>query len=70
MKIEAGKKYRMRNGEEVGPMVWEQDIWVVDALVSSKFYGMWLESGTGDLFCSEEDTDYDLVEEVQELYDE
>jgi hypothetical protein len=70
MKIEAGKKYKMRNGEEVGPMVWSQDIWVVDALVSSKFYGVWLESGKGYLFCSEEDTDYDLVEEVQELYNE
>jgi hypothetical protein len=70
MKIEAGKKYKMRNGEEVGPMVWERELWVVEALVSEVYYGMWLESGASDLFDGEQDNDYDLVEEVQELYNE
>ena len=67
MTPEAGKYYRMRNGNVIGPLKPDPDLlgFTVDQQVDGYFPG-WCLDGTGDFFLpgDENNSHYDLLEEV------
>lgn len=64
MQLQPETIYQMRNGENVGPLMWDGYIWRVadDKPVDGRFIGMWLPDGTSDLFFDHH-PEYDIVSE-------
>ena len=67
MKIEAGKYYRLRNGEKVGPVYESCGEWVADHKVDGDYAPMWnLETGVANFMSYGPESDvpeYDIVAE-------
>ena len=65
MRLEEGKYYRDRAGNIVGPMHRDTDGFYARHLVDG-YYPIYLEDGTSDFFTTDQEPQYDLIEEVDE----
>lgn len=65
MKLEAGKYYKDRAGNTVGPMeMGRYGEWKVSSHSVDGYLPMYLEDGRSDFFWGNQDPKYDLIEEV------
>jgi hypothetical protein len=54
MKLKTDTKYKLANGEIVGPLTFKDDVALCqNSLVGGKFIGQWTLDGEADMFCSE-----------------
>jgi hypothetical protein len=66
MKLEAGKSYRMRNGEVVKITRFFSEVWWASQIVSEGYEGMWYDDGRADFFGPKlSSARFDIVEEVK-----
>ncbi len=66
MKLEAGKTYRMRNGEVVKITRFFSEVWWADFDDPESYTGMWYDDGKADFFGPKlSSARFDIVEEVK-----
>jgi hypothetical protein len=67
--VKEGGYYRLRNGEEVGPVYWQDDCFCVAGLIWPRgLFGMWNADGSNWMFPNKEEclerNEFDIVERV------
>lgn len=69
MQLKEDTLYKLRNGEIVGPLVFEEGVWFEKSnnLVAGRFIGIWLDNGVSDFFCYQPHApEFDIIEEVKQ----